>query len=244
MVSLSIKSLQHPIVKELLALRTSSKKRKELQTVLIIGQKMIKERKNLKLLLLETHLDPNNFPKAEKTYHVSSTIIQKITGLQASDGACATLAMPKAANLDTKKYIMALDHISDPGNLGTLLRTALAFGYEGAFLMGGADPYNDKALRAAKGATFDLPLQFGTHESFLNLLKNAKMTGFTADLSGKSLNDQPTPPSFALILGNEGSGISPVLQTHCQSIKIPMTEYVESLNVAIAGGILLYALRP
>jgi TrmH family RNA methyltransferase len=136
-----------------------------------------------------------------------------------------------------------LDRISDPGNLGTLLRTALALGWEGAFLTPhSADPFNDKAIRASKGACFFLPLQEGSYEELEELLKENQITAYVADLKGTSLPNLKVKHPLALILGNESLGPSAWAKQHGSAISIPMKKDVESLNVASAGAILMYEL--
>jgi TrmH family RNA methyltransferase len=136
-----------------------------------------------------------------------------------------------------------LDGISDPGNLGNLLRTALALGWEGVYLTENTcDPFHEKALRAAKGATFCLALQEGTWEEFLSISKNYHT--FLADMNGSPLQDKPlASPPIALILSKESCGARMEAKKRFQTISIPMQKAMESLNVASAGAILLYGLK-
>ncbi len=245
MVSVSIKSLQHPIVKELAHLRKNAKARQLANEALVCGHKMVLELGKvhpLQTLLLLEGLNPSDYPSAKQTYLVTEGILKKITGLESPEGVAATLTIPKNSELKNKNRILILDHISDPGNLGTLLRTASALSYDGALLIHGVDPYNDKALRSAKGATFHLPLATGTVQNALSLIKN--MTAYAGNLNGQPLeNCHPTEP-FAVIVSNESHGISDELANYCTPVTIPMNTCVDSLNVAVAGGILLYALDP
>jgi len=245
MVPVSIKSLQHPIVKELTHLRKNAKARHQANEALVCGHKMVAElgrARSLKTLLILENLNPNDYPPALHTYFVTEGILKKITGLEHPEGVVATLAIPKSADLTGKKRLLILDHISDPGNLGTLLRTACALCYDGAFLVHGVDPYNDKALRAAKGATFHLPLASGTVHDALLIIKG--LTAYAGALDGKPLEECKPLEPFAVIVSSESHGISDELAKHCQRITIPMNTCVDSLNVAVAGGILLYALDP
>lgn len=246
MLPKEISSLQHPIVKNLVKLREDKRERLEKKQVFITGKKLIAE------IAATTPLDALFLPKgmalpsnwrATAVYWVSETIFKKITGLMSPELIAATVPLPQEQSLEKMHWIVAFDGVSDPGNLGTLLRTALALGWEGAFLTPGcADPFNEKALRAAKGATFHLPLRSGSEEELLSLAKN-KPT-WVADLEGKPINNLSPSTSGLLILGNEAHGVSQNLKTHCQKITIPMQTTMESLNVASAGAILLYTLRP
>jgi len=161
-------------------------------------------------------------------------IVKKITGLASPDSMVAEIALPEMKNLRGAAPILILDKISDPGNLGTLLRSALAFGYKGAFILeGSADPFNDKALRAAKGATFHLPLALGSWEECRQMID---LPFYFGDTSGsKAL---PTGP-HALVLSNETHGPSPEIRKAGIPLHIA-TQNVESLNVAVAGSILMH----
>lgn len=240
MVALPIKSLQHPIVKSLTLLRKSASARKGENEAVIIGVKMVQELGSafpLKKLLVRSDLSPNDFPKAENTYLVDEAILKKISGLPQPEGALATLALPKPVDLSSKKRLLILDHISDPGNLGTLLRTAYALNYDGALLLGGVDPFNDKALRSAKGATFHLPLS-------TNFDDIKDFTLFAGSLDGTPIDQCDPHDPYAIIVSHESHGLSADLAKHAQRVTIPINPDVDSLNVAIAGGILLYALDP
>lgn len=238
MVTFPIKSLQHPIVKELTAIRKSAKRRHQAGEVLVSGYTMVRElgpRLNTLLVIKEeAHL-----PTVRQTYLVTEEILRKITGLPNPEGCAATLPLPQSTDLSQKKRLLILDNISDPGNLGTLLRTAYALGYEGACLINGVDPFNDKALRAAKGATFHLPLSIGNIDNALPYLSTHQT--FAGTLSGKPLSTCKAREPFAVIVSHETHGLSPELNT-CEHVTIPMNN-IDSLNVAVAGGILLYALN-
>lgn len=227
-----IKSLQNPLVKHFTKLRTSRAYREEMQSALILGKKMILELSqflSIKTLLIQQDLSV----EAKKIFYTTPEILKKISGLQSPEGAIAEVALPLYQDLSKKNRILILDQISDPGNLGTLLRTAKALGFEGAHLIEPCvDPFNDKALRAAKGATFSLPLGHGplTFEG----------SYYAADMKGDPIDQIHFQPPFALVLGSESHGISKALLHLCKRVSIPMQEGSESLNVAIAGAICMY----
>jgi RNA methyltransferase, TrmH family len=120
--------------------------------------------------------------KADETYLGTPAVLKKIIGLETDDLVAAEVALPESSSLAGAKKIIVLERLSDPGNVGTILRTALALGWDGAFITPGtADPFNDKALRAARGAPLFLPLRFGTIEEL-------KMPLYIADVHGKNLS--------------------------------------------------------
>lgn len=243
----NITSLQHPLIKHLVKLRDDRNYRYESRSVVISGLNLIRElapRFTFRTLLLEAKFEPG-FPfSAENIYKVPLEIIKKVTGLENPEPIAAEITMPDQPALTSLKFLLVLDGISDPGNLGTLLRTACGLGWDGAFLTPrSADPFNGKALRAAKGATFKLPWKMGSIEELSDLLKKNKIRLFAADAKGKDFFKQQFRPPLALALGNEAQGLAAPLKQNAELIAVPMEENMESLNVASAGAILMHALK-
>jgi len=241
MLTPHITSLHHPLVKHLVKIRQDNSYRKQENIVLICGIKLITEiARHFPLKMLITS---QKYPDiaAEQMVSVTPQILKKITGLQTPEGIASIVPLPPQSELRNCKKLLILNEISDPGNLGTLLRTALALGWEGVFFTeGSADPFNEKAIRAAKGATFHLPLRTGSWKDLSLILQDQQI--FVADLEGSLLNTIVRKEKMALILGNEARGVSPEAKKMGTSISIPMTPTMESLNVASAGAILMYLL--
>lgn len=242
-----ISSLQHPLVKHLVKLRQNHDYRDDHHAILIEGIKMIAEAAAAKQsfkTILTTSLDlvPKGI-KADEIILAEEAVIQKISGLKSSEGILAEVEMPKPVNLMNKKYIVALDGINDPGNLGTIIRTALALGWEGVFLLDeSCDPFNEKALRASRGAVFKLPMMHGNWKDLQQVIKENKLPAFAADIDGVPFNKTKNEQGCLLVLGNEAHGPSEETRSVCQAVTIPMSGKMESLNVSVAAGILLYAL--
>lgn len=247
MLPKEITSLQHPIVKHLVKLRMEKEERTLSKTVLVMGKKIIQElsgKSPFKTLLIEQGYQKDPRLEAEEIYIVSKEILKKITGIPSPEPIAAVVPLPPSANLNGKKFILALDSINDPGNLGTLLRTALALNWEGVFILDGSvDPFNDKALRSAKGATFQLPLSFGNKEDLKQLVLKNKLHVYLADMEGIPLEQASVKSPLLLLLGSESHGVQPALKEHFEKISIPMSPKMESLNVSIAGAILMYNLK-
>lgn len=153
-------------------------------------------------------------------------------------------APPDAVFEEESGFWVLLDRLQDPGNLGTIIRTADAAGASGIALTAGCvDVYNSKVLRSAMGSVFHLPiLQDLPGKTFLGGLKKAGFRLFAADLSGAlSFERASYPDKTCLVIGNEGAGIRRELLDICdESVKIPIIGRAESLNAAVAAGILLY----
>jgi TrmH family RNA methyltransferase len=136
--------------------------------------------------------------------------------------------------------------VQDPGNVGTMLRTALGLGAAGVVaLKGTADLTNPKVLRSAMGASFRLPSVSATPDEFVAWSRLQRSEIWVADTEGDAIDRlprrNPDRAPVALVLGNEGAGVSPSLELAAdRRIAIPLARGVESLNVAVAAGILLY----
>lgn len=141
------------------------------------------------------------------------------------------------------RYWLALDGISDPGNLGTIIRTCAATGIDGLVLLGeSTDPYNRLALRASAETIFRLRLMRASFDELLNWtrLNNVRLVGTTPRAADEYPDVAYTPPMI-LLMGNESLGLSDPQQAACdQLVKIPMAGELDSLNVSVATGVLLY----
>ena len=214
---MKITSLENPLVKHFIKLREKRSYREEHNSILVASEKLINE------------LSQTVKPKKILT-EASEAVFRKITGQKSPSNIVAEFPLPTPSSLRSLNHVLVLDAVQDPGNLGTLLRTALALGWEGVlFLEGCSDPFNEKAFSASRGALFRLPFAFGG----LDLIDAPLLV---ASLDG-------VKPSYrkrcALVLGNEGSG-STVLG---EKVSISHKGDMESLNVAAAGSILMYALN-
>ena len=190
MITKEITSLQHQIVKHLVLLRKDRDYRQEKKRALVAGRKLISECSPLiTQLFVEKGTEIPSTSTACEICFVTPEILKKITGLENPEPVAAEISLPQPAILDGKKRILALDGISDPGNLGTLIRTALALGWEAVFITKtSTDPFNDKAIRAAKGASFRLPVQVGTREELEALIQRNQMRAIVADIAGEPLS--------------------------------------------------------
>lgn len=239
----SIVSLAHPLVKHLVKIREDKTYRNQCGTALIQGRKVIAEvgqRISIqRLIVTDEALIPPGL-KAQELVITSEAVIRKVAGVMSAEGIVAELPLPPQASLDQTLRIIALDGVADPGNLGTLLRTALALGWDGAYLINCCDPFNDKALRAAMGATFRLPLRSGTAAELHQMALQKGWHCLAADLHGQRPTSIPMKPPILLVLGSEAHGVSEECRQFTQLITIPMSGEMESLNVSVAGGILMY----
>jgi TrmH family RNA methyltransferase len=248
------------LVKELRALQ-EARTRRERGLLLLEGTHLLQEVLRLGLgpdLVLATpawieahgHLLAA-LPAAVPLQPASEEVLAAVATTRHPDGVLLTLATPQPPpdQPPGPHFVLVLDRLQDPGNLGTLMRTALAAGVEELWLAEGADPYQPKVLRASAGAALSLPLR---------RLEGGQLAARLAMLAGRGLQlvaalapaaGGPRPRPYweinwtiptVLLLGNEGAGLAPELEALAsERVTIPHSGAVESLNVAVAAAPLL-----
>ncbi len=239
-----LKSAKHPTIHHLTKLRTSNAYRLAQQSAIVQGKKIFKNLRNsltIKGIFASSASALGDLP--EEVTVIEDFLVQKITGLKASDGFLAEVALPILPPLSGQGKTLILDRLQDPGNLGTLLRTAAAFGWQRAICITPCvDPFNDKALRSSRGAPFLLPTYRCTEEEVAEWLDREKPSLYTGDLAGTPFYEPLAfSSSLALAMGAEAQGVSPFIKSYATALNIPIHQ-IESLNVAAAGHILMAAL--
>ncbi|MBO1198602.1 RNA methyltransferase [Staphylococcus simiae] len=189
-----------------------------------------------------SRLDQQMIDYAQETYEINMKVAESLSGTVTPQGFFAIIEKPQY-DVTQAKQVLLIDRIQDPGNLGTLIRTADAAGIDAVIMeKGTTDPYQDKVLRASQGSVFHVPVIIDELSSFIQQF-NGPVYG-TALEQSIPFKEVQSSESFALLLGNEGEGVNPdLLQQTTQNLIIPIYGQAESLNVAIAGSILLYHLK-
>lgn len=174
--------------------------------------------------------------------------LRRVAATDSPQDVVAAAAIP-AVHLETvavpeRAVALVLDAVQDPGNFGTLVRCADAFAVDLVIAMSGTvDPWNPKAVRAAAGAAFRVPIAASPADRAIEWLATNGWTIWAADAAGDPVPQADRPDRLALVAGNEGAGISDsVLERADRRVAVPIRGRAESLNVAIATGILLYLL--
>jgi TrmH family RNA methyltransferase len=180
---------------------------------------------------------------------VTMDIAKDIAETEHSQGIYAHCSQQQATlgQQQTWKKLLFVDAVQDPGNVGTMIRTADAAGMDAIILgKGSADAYNPKTVRSGQGSHFHIPIVKGDLSQWIQTCKEQGIPVYGTSLDESVLYNQVQPQGqFALIMGNEGSGLSPELLVQTDmNLKIPLLGQAESLNVAVATGILLYSLIP
>ena len=186
-----------------------------------------------------------------ETVEVSEKDFESAADTEHPQGVLAIAKAPTAplAGLDLPDgavRLLVLDGVQDPGNAGTLVRTGAALGVFAVIaLPGTADLWSAKAIRSAVGAHFRRPVLHAELDELRSLLTDSKVELWATAGDGQPIDAQPAPTRLAVAVGNEGAGVSDALRgLAARSVALPMSSGVESLNVAVAAGIALYALRP
>lgn len=184
-------------------------------------------------------------------YLVTEAVLSKLTATKTPEGVVALVQKKKELPFSKKTPLLYLNAVQDPGNVGTLLRTALSFGFKDVFLgFGSANPFSSKAVMASQGSLFDLNVVLSKEKDSLLDVERLRKEGYyllsTSLKDATSLNEfsfRDIDKPIALILGNEGKGVLPSINSFADSrVRIEMDGF-ESLNVGIAGGILMYEIH-
>lgn len=173
---------------------------------------------------------------------VSEDVFGAISSEKTPQGVIAVVKIPQNSLKSPKSSCILLDRLQDPGNLGTIIRTANAAGYREIYLINCTDPYSPKAVRASMSGIFFTEIYQGSEEDIFNALSSVPL--ISADMYGENIFCFDPPSKFCLCIGNEGSGISDVIKNKSDyKVKIPMSETCESLNAAVSAGIAMYVLK-
>jgi RNA methyltransferase, TrmH family len=246
-----IESRQNPRVKELRAALARTG-RTPSGLIAIEGEHLVAEalRSHLRfatVFLRDGYQSPFAIPDDVEHLLLSPDVFASAVATEQPQGIAALVHVPDFAPQlvfrGRAPLVLVLAGLQDPGNVGTLLRSAEAFAATGVLLLPGtASPWNPKALRASAGSAFRIPAIPATEKEALDLLAQRNIPAIAAVArSGVPVNAAPLTGPCALLIGNEGAGLSDsLIAAAAHRITIPMPGNVESLNAAIAGSLLLY----
>ncbi len=238
-----ILSKQNPLVKELASLK-EKKGRRRTGTFLVEGHKMVREAVAsgmdvVRLVLREDY--------AGERYGLPAVVLGQdafaaVCDEKTPQGIAAEVVIPERSVQPPQGRCLLLDGLQDPANVGAIIRTAVAAGYEDVYLAGCADPFSPKSVRASMSGVFFARIMQGTQEEILSAI--AGLPVIAADMGGEDVFSYAAPEKFCLAVGSEGSGLSALVRGRADvTVCIPMDARTESLNAAVSAGILMYALR-
>lgn len=237
-----ITSKSNPLIKETVALK-DKKARKELSLFLVEGEKMCREIEKSSLRIDRVFVSESyQGTVSEDFVVVSDEVFAYLSDEKTPQGILCRVCIPKEKLTAPSGDSLILDGVSDPGNLGTILRTANAAGYKEVYLIGCTDPYSPKTVRASMSGLFFEKLYFGTAEEVLSVMKDVDIV--SADMSGENIFTFRKNGKIALAIGNEANGLSDCVKSASDyTVRIPMDETQESLNAGVSAGIAMYLLK-
>lgn len=173
---------------------------------------------------------------------VSEGVFSSVSSEKTPQGVIASVKMPVGAVRRPSGPCLLLDRLQDPGNVGTIIRTANAAGYADIYLVDCADPFSPKAVRASMSGIFFVNAMCCTLAEALSALEGVPL--IAADMDGENIFSFAPPSAYCLCVGNEGRGVSPaVTEASSYTVSIPMRKSCESLNAAVSAAIAMYALK-
>ena len=246
-----ISSTKNEKIKELAKLRTA-KGRKKAGLYLLEGEHLveeaIKEKAPIELIVVSSNrMEDYQYLLKQTAVHVlvvSEEVFQKLSMTETTQGILAAVNIENQAEPPCSGRIIVLDAVQDPGNLGTIVRTADAAGFDAVVLGAGTvDLYNDKVIRSMQGSHFHIPVFQADLREYLPVLKKQRVEVAVTALhrDSKDYSILQGKSDVAIVVGNEGQGVSSeVIELADAVVTIPMFGKAESLNVAIASALLMY----
>lgn len=222
------------------------------KSYLIEGWHLVEEAERFGAEFAHVFVTEDNLARASHFPHltiVSKEVLLDLAQSESPQGIVAEVLFGRLVMPDLAKgRYLILEDVQDPGNVGTLIRTADAAGFDGVIISDKtADIYNAKTLRSMQGSHFHLPISRGNLLAVVNEAQSVGIPVLATTLSTTSVSYKTLPnlPHFLLVMGNEGQGISENMAEQADYlVHIPMAGQAESLNVAVAGGIVMFALTP
>lgn len=235
----SITSIDNKRIKEYRKLKQKKFRNKE-RKYIIESKKMVLEAIELgaeiETLILHKSIEERLF---DNQVLVSHDIFNSLTSLESPDGYMAIVKIPEKPNInDIGDRVLVLDRIQDPGNLGTLIRSAEAFEFNDIVLINCVDLYNDKTLRSTMGSIYRLKFYYMNNDDFIEFALDKNT--YLADMDGRDYRHIKFRKPINLVIGNEANGISEQIKgIEGQIVSIPMKGKIESLNAGVSGSIIM-----
>ena len=174
---------------------------------------------------------------------LSDSVFEYVSKTLNTQGVLAVAKIQEESDLDLSRKFLVLDHIQDPGNMGTIIRTAAATGYDQIVLLNCVDIFNPKTVRSTSSGLFFVSFCSKKTDEIVELSKNVPLLAATAE--GENVfcaSNLPIGGAFGLVIGNEANGVSQELKDVSRLVALPMNPRVESLNAAVSASVLMYVL--
>lgn len=244
-----ITSNQNPLLRHIRKLQTSRSYREETGEFVADGFKLLEEalkwHPKLKTVIISEDCSSPELPDGVRLVQVPGSTMQSLSSMKSPQGVVFTGKIPEKESLSIQKGALLLDRIQDPGNLGTILRTADAFDIPVILTNGCADPYSEKTIRASMGAVFRTVTQSASMEQILSYCKDKKIPLAATALAERAKDLRQTDlKKYLVVIGSEGQGIcDELLAASQEQIIIPMSPRCESLNAAVAAAVVMWQMK-
>ena len=248
MNEIRITARKNPLLQQVRRLLQSRKEREESGLFVADGTKLLKEAvtywDGLDTVILSDGVQAQ-LPESVRVVRVPEDVMASVSPMQAPQGALFLCRLPQKTEFVPQAGMLLLDGIQDPGNLGTILRTADALGVPVALLEGCADPYNHKTVRASMGAVFRCPVVSTTWEAAKAACGAAGIGVAVTALTDRASDIRKADLGrMAVVIGSEGQGVRPQILAQADAeLIIPMNPHCESLNAAVAASIVMWEMK-
>ena len=248
MMEQRITARKNPLLQQVRKLLSSRKERESCGLFVADGTKLLEEAvrfcPGLDTVILSDGVEAN-VPDHVRVVRVPGDVMESISPMQTPQGALFLCRLPEKNEFIPKPGMLLLDGIQDPGNLGTILRTADALDIPVALLEGCADPYSHKVVRASMGAVFRVPVVQATWEAAARIFRAEGIPVGVTALSERAKDLRQSPLSaMAVVIGSEGRGVrQEILDSADAELIIPMNPHCESLNAAVAATIVMWQMK-
>lgn len=254
-----ITSRENPLIKQLVLLMENRKERNKTGLFVAEGLRLCREAAQSRLtvktvLVTDTFMDKHSdeakdiFDSCDNVVLISEGVASKLGNTVSSQGIFCLCEMPRLSNEVQGNKFIVLENLQDPGNIGTIIRSAQAFGMDGVVFVGNcADIYSPKVLRSTMGTVFNMPIYSfpSAVEAREELKKNGcEILGAVLDADSKKLSQIKFNDKCAVMIGNEGNGLTELAKDACDSfVYIEMSGKAESLNAAVAASVIMWEMQ-
>ncbi len=236
-----ITSSQNPLAKRIGAL-SEKKYRRLYKEYLVEGVKPVKECIAAGKQILTVICTPQYERLFDEPVVFSESLFGRVSSEKSPQGVMAIVKLPENVIKPPRGRCILLDGLQDSGNVGAVVRTANAAGYDDIYCINCADAFSPKAVRASMSGIFFVNVMSGSAEEVLNAIKGVPVVA--ADMCGDNVFKFVPPETYCLAIGNEGNGLSKEALSAAEfKISIPMRNSCESLNAAVSAGIAMYQLK-
>ncbi len=218
---------------------------------LLEGKKLVCEAINKKLNIINIFINEQKIDEFSDIINnfdcliLSNSVFKTLSDTQTPQGIIAEIEIPpvKEYKHNNSNKLLVLDRIADPGNMGTIIRTAKATGFNDIFVIDCVDVFSPKVVRSSVGTVLGVNIYPATTDEIIKLANKHNIRMLVADMHGQNVIGMENLSNYMIVVGNEGQGVCDEFKNYGTLIKIPMKADVESLNAGVSASVLMYLLE-